>query len=278
MIMGHETVIGSRWQSAALRRRAKLSEEERSELERLILDPAIFNAVLDEDLAVDMYAIDAAKSEVVFDDEYGKELDAQIREDERATARSVNDGFRRLEPKFYIDALEDPVRFEARFVHYWALYYGGEPPALGLISEIGIWIGLAVGSGILGNAAYDLLTSITKSFRTRWKERHKRRDVEALAGGDMPTFSQPQVELLPNEAESLSYLALSVIKRSPCEMEVKWSGHSKDGWELVVVVEKELYFVSFSNGDPLFATVKVDLVDADFLERLQRDQIPFSSE
>ncbi len=160
--------------SAASRRAANLDEASLAELEtRVYAGPQEFELVLREDLNAELAALTAAPSVLPYEDEYTLELDQSL----RAEARVVHHRRMRRQldagPDVYVTHARSSL--EARKARQASAAPGtgsrgalaGAPEIIQAAQEAAVWVGLAIGSGVVGAAPYDLLKHLISGYRQR---------------------------------------------------------------------------------------------------------------
>ncbi len=274
--------------SAASRRAANLDEASLAELERRVYaGPQEFELVLREDLNAELAALTAAPSVLPYEDEYTLELDQSL----RAEARVVHHRRMRRQldagPDVYVTHARSSL--EARKARQASAAPGtgsgrdlagpplaGAPEVIQAAQEAAVWVGLAVGSGVVGAAPYDLLKHLISGYRQRRRDIRQQNEAR-LPERERPWYRDPSPPLLLDEAKALTYLAISAEKRDAaieltdlvflrqrlieCEPHRPAASRCKRcddaGWAFVVGVGERLLRVWVPRGDPLKVEVSI---------------------
>jgi hypothetical protein len=236
-----------------------------------------FRKIIDEDTSEELRAITEAPSSIAFEDDYGRELDAGIRKSRARVARQFYDELYRKGPEQYRAALE--ARSNPRKPT------GGIADVLEAGVAVSVWAGLAVGSGALGNAAYDLLTQVTGSYRRRRKSIKETEEAEYSARRGQRFLLSIETPLSLEEATAVAYLSACASLKNGVDgrtpglgsvhvlrhraVECRQHGNqvrlsctqcSESGWSLVIELDERLFRIWIPRGDPLATTVRVESV------------------
>ncbi len=194
---------------------ARMTDADLDALAGRLQSPDGLRSILAEDLKSALADIAAAEPVIPYQDEYGRELDERLRELARRQQWQFMNEQLQQGSASYLTA----VRAELAALRHReaggrdAGRSLGAPDFVDAAVQVAIWVALSVGSGTLGNAAYDQLKGLTEGYRSRREVEKREKEAEALAKTGRRWVIEPTLPMQVDEAKSFAYLAICAQMR-----------------------------------------------------------------